>query len=417
MDEVILQVREIPQKVENNTTLEISTPDLGYFTHSFFKYPCKFIPQIPKWAIEKYTQKGDIILDCFAGSGTTLVEAVLAERNAVGVDFDKLSNLLCDTKTVLLSNQEVNFIYQNLDSLFIKNNDLTLQLPDLHNLSHWFSETNIENLAVLKANILQIESLKIRNFLFVCFASIIKKCSFTEEGSPKPYISSRFPKEPQNVKESFKKVIDTSISQYKKYPIANLGTSKLIAQDARNIDVPEYAEKIDLAITSPPYINAFDYVRSLRLENAWLGFFGDTNILEIKKQQIGTETVSSKQYSAKLPITNIELLDEIINKIAITDRKRAYIVWKYFDDMQQNILAVKQLLKPNAHYIIVVGNSLIREIEVPTHEILIKIAEKQGFNLVNCFSYLIKNRYLRIPRGGKGGLIKKDWIIDLQKTN
>jgi len=47
--------------------------------------------------------------------------------------------------------------------------------------------------------------------------------------------------------------------------------------------------------------------------------------------------------------------------------------------------------------------------------LLLEIAKINGFDLENMFSYVIKNRYLRIPRSGKGGLIKKDWIIDLVK--
>jgi hypothetical protein len=64
-----------------------------------------------------------------------------------------------------------------------------------------------------------------------------------------------------------------------------------------------------------------------------------------------------------------------------------------------------------------IGNSRIRDVVVPTHKILIDIAQRNGFELANMFSYIIKNRYLRIPRSGRGGLIKKDWVIDLVKKD
>ena len=109
----LIQVISIPKNVVKNTVLEITSRDVGYFTHSFFKYPCKFIPQVPRWAIEKYTKENDLVLDCFAGSGTTLVESVLLNRNALGVDFDKLSQLLCITKTKILSDKEILEIRKN----------------------------------------------------------------------------------------------------------------------------------------------------------------------------------------------------------------------------------------------------------------------------------------------------------------
>ena len=242
-----------------------------------------------------------------------------------------------------------------------------------------------------------------------------KKVSNADENSPKPYVSTRFPKKKYAVKDLFMKSVNNYLNSFETYKGQPLGNTKIIAEDARKINNKEFKNKVDLAVTSPPYINAFDYVRSLRLENAWLNYFGDTNISEIKKKQIGTESISAAVYKETLIVTGIKSLDAITKKIYLVDKKRAYVVSKYFKDMAENINAVRVVLKDNAHYIIVVGNSVIRDIEVPTHKILIEIAEKNGFHLENVFSYIIKNRYLRIPRADRGGLIKYDWIIDLKK--
>jgi DNA modification methylase len=415
MKKDILQVDSIPIIVDYNSVLEITTRDVGYFTHSFFKYPCKFIPQVPKWAIEKYTKENDLVLDCFAGSGTTLVEAVMLKRNALGVDFDKLSQLLCLTKTQLLTKKEILNIKKMLNELFFKNKNIEQNLPDLHNIEHWFCIETIQELSNLKNNIDSISNKNIKNFFLVCFASIIKKVSNADENSPKPYVSSRFKKKKYFVKELFLKAVNNYVEVFEKNQNINLGTTKIISQDARNIGNKDLKNKIDLAVTSPPYINAFDYVRSLRLENAWLGFFGDSNISTIKKNQIGTETVGAALYKKEILNTGIKSLDKILIKISLVDKKKAYVVLKYFQDMEANIVSVKDLLKVNAHYVIVVGDSVIRDIEVPTHKILIEIAEKNGLILENTFSYIIKNRYLRIPRADRGGFIKYDWIIDLKK--
>lgn len=416
MKNKLLQVISIPKDVEKNTVLEITSRDVGYFTHSFFKYPCKFIPQVPRWAIEKYTKENDLVLDCFAGSGTTLVESVLLNRNALGVDFDKLSQLLCLTKTKILSDKEILLIRKSLETIFDKSSKSKFTLPDLHNIEHWFSKETINELSILKLNIDKEKNTNIKNFLLVCFASIIKKVSNADENSPKPYVSSRFLKKKYIVKDLFIKSVNNYLNSFDEYKDYKLGNTKIISEDARKIKNKELKNKIDLAVTSPPYINAFDYVRSLRLENAWLNYFGDTNISEIKKKQIGTESISVTVYKETIITTGIKSLDSILKKIYLIDKKRAYVVYNYFKDMQENIVAVRNLLKNNSHYIIVVGDSVIREVEVPTHKILIEIAEKNGFQLENVFSYIIKNRYLRIPRADRGGFIKYDWIIDLKKA-
>ena len=195
-----IQVEEIPTDVELNSTLDITSNNLGYFTHSFFKYPCKFIPLVPKWAILKYTQPGEFVLDPFAGSGTTLVEAVLLRRNALGVDFDKLSQLLCKTKTVNLSAKQIQFLVETKEELLASTAQDATFRPDLNNVSHWFPPENVLQLAVLKERIDSIyaktKDRRIHNFLLVCFAAIIRKCSYADDTSPKPYVSTRIKKGP-----------------------------------------------------------------------------------------------------------------------------------------------------------------------------------------------------------------------------
>lgn len=421
MKEQIIQVEEIPTDVEFNSTLEITSNNLGYFTHSFFKYPCKFIPLVPKWAILKYTQPNDFVLDPFAGSGTTLVEAVLLQRNALGVEFDKLSQLLCKTKTVNLSTRQIQFLTETKEELFSDTAQSTAFSPDLHNVSHWFPPDNVIQLAALRERIDDIyaktKDRRIHNFMLVCFASIVRKCSYADDTSPKPYVSTRIKKEPTAVKEAFLSVFDSYLKNIGHYKNHGLGKCAMISQDARDIRAPKYENYVSLAITSPPYINAFDYVRSLRLENAWLGYYGDSNIMNMKRKQVGTEIIPSSLYSKDMEETGNKKLDLIVNRVSEKDRKRAFVVLKFFEDMTRNIMEVKKLLRPNSHYVIVVGDSEIRGISVPTHEILVDIAKQKGLKLDNVFSYIIKNRYLRIPRSGRGGLIKKDWVIDLVKTD
>ena len=60
---------ELPVK-EGDRFLFISH-DQSKFTHGLHKYPAKFFPELPRWLIKRYSEKNDIILDPFSGSGTT----------------------------------------------------------------------------------------------------------------------------------------------------------------------------------------------------------------------------------------------------------------------------------------------------------------------------------------------------------
>ena len=79
----------------------------GYLTHSLHPYPAKYIPQIPNALIQELSSVGDTVLDPFCGSGTTLVEALLLKRHAVGVDANPLACLIARAKTTRLTETDV----------------------------------------------------------------------------------------------------------------------------------------------------------------------------------------------------------------------------------------------------------------------------------------------------------------------
>ena len=173
--------------------------------------------------------------------------------------------------------------------------------------------------------------------------------------------------------------------------------------------------KIKLVCASPPYINAFDYVRILRLENVWLRNLDDNNIIKHKKNQIGTEQIYANEYNELTYKFGIKELDNKIDELYKIDKKRAHIVCKYFKDMEENIINIRKYLKEDGSYVLVVGDCEIRKILFPVYKYLIEIAEKNNYKNSKIFSYLIRNPYLRIPRKKRGGLIKYDRIIVLNK--
>ncbi|WP_220202441.1 DNA methyltransferase [Reticulibacter mediterranei] len=75
-------------------------------THTFYKYPARFSPAFVRAAITEFSQPGDVILDPFMGSGTSLVEALISDRHAIGSDINTLAHFLAQVKTTPLSSLE-----------------------------------------------------------------------------------------------------------------------------------------------------------------------------------------------------------------------------------------------------------------------------------------------------------------------
>jgi DNA modification methylase len=72
-------------------------------THKFYRYPARFSPVLARAAIAMLSQPGDLVLDPFMGSGTTLVEALVQGRSAVGSDISSLATFIAKAKTTRIN--------------------------------------------------------------------------------------------------------------------------------------------------------------------------------------------------------------------------------------------------------------------------------------------------------------------------
>src|SRR6478672_12450730 len=67
--------------------------------HRLHPYHGKFIPQLVEILLDRYFARGDHVLDPFAGSGTTLVQALESGLDATGVELAAFNCLLIGVKT------------------------------------------------------------------------------------------------------------------------------------------------------------------------------------------------------------------------------------------------------------------------------------------------------------------------------
>lgn len=414
-------VKELPVDVKDDAIYIIDQPNPNSYTHNYFKYPCKFIPEIPRWAIRNYIgedKEGKKILDPFAGSGTTMLEAALAGISAFGTEIDDIAKLIIKVKTTTLNGEEIALtrnicltILDRLDRHDYSASEVTK--PMINNLKHWFREDILNDLGFVYYSVKKIENEKIRDFLYICIASIVKRVSNADDISPKPYVSNNVKKHPPEVKKAFGEIVEKYLEGMLDLQGKELASVR-VSGSATDIEVGD--NEFDLAITSPPYINAFDYVRTMRLENLWLNMATEEELRNKKKYYIGTESIRVKNERENLDILNdSEMLRTYFEQIHAVDEKRALIVKKFFEDMKNNLREVYRTLKPGAKYVIVIGNSSIRKINVESWKVLKDIALTIGYNYVTHIGYEIRNPYIRIPRGNQGGKIAIDHILVIAK--
>lgn len=415
--EQLIEVESLPIDIQNGATYLIKQANPNSYTHGMFKYPCKFIPEIPRWGINSFLpEKRGIIFDPFSGSGTTLLEANVNGMDAYGTEIDDVAKLIIKVKTTVLNLKQIDLLEKCYSEIInvISQDDAEMFCPEIVNLEHWFSENTINELGRMKVYIDNIADDDVRDFLKLCMVSIIKKVSNADDTSPKPYVSNKIIKIPPTVKKEFSSVF----CRYKQMmlellSVKKMGNTDIIPGDALKFSIPF---GIDLAITSPPYINAFDYGRTMRLENLWMATLTEEKLREKKGQYVGTEKIDVKKEKSNLIILEkSNLLKRYYNQIVERDEKRALIVKKFFEDMEDNLRSVYSQMNIGGKYIIVIGNSTIRKVNVESWKVIEEIANEMGFLTLQHFNYIIQNHYIRIPRKGMGGKISKDYVLVLEK--
>ena len=88
-----------PEEFELEMTTHWSFPKRGDWATHDAKWRGNWSPYIPRNLLLRYSKEGDLVLDQFAGGGTTLVEAKLLNRDIIGVDVNDVALARCQEKT------------------------------------------------------------------------------------------------------------------------------------------------------------------------------------------------------------------------------------------------------------------------------------------------------------------------------
>ncbi len=401
---------------------------VSYATHGIHRYPAKFIPQIPRYCLANYSKVGDDVLDPFMGSGTTLLESFLQGRNSYGVDIHPLARLIAKVKTTALDPDRLALLADGLlDDIRKDGNDNARWVPEIPNRDHWFKPIVLRDLATIKKHVWRMDSGDYQDFFKICFSSIIRKMSNSDGDSLIPEVTSFRKKLDEQGKTSYdsvskfentvrNKLIDAEelwrMTEEVTEKYWNPPETHIIGKDARDIELDD--SEVDLAITSPPYASAVHYVSVHKLEMYWLGVVDD--IAKLDGKVVGTSRAYVKEYRPWEPATSIAELRHVLWELMEREKKSAYIVYKYFDDMRQNFEEVNRVLKRGGRYCMVVGENTFRKVRIPTHLILARIAVRAGFEVKQRYSYDVINRHLDIPRWNNSR-IERDHIFVFRRKS
>jgi DNA modification methylase len=407
----------------------IVSRDQSYLTHGIHSFPAKFFPELPRYLILKFSKPREAVLDPMCGSGTVVLESVLNRRIGLGVDIDSMALLISRAKTTPIRPSLLDSSYTALSrriAASMEDAQFRSSIPQFPYRDKWFKPHVLQELALVRNCILTLPEYddgfepeswpSLLRFLQVVMSSIIRGVSNADPHCTRTVIRKNLVKDirPGDATSAFLDALSKQCQAMKElwgvYETRDDWDATVLHADATETSLAD--DSVSLAVTSPPYINAVDYPRTHQLEMYWLGHLGEGPLSEVKRNYIGTETVYKNEYS-EMKRSGLSSLDPLLERIYHTDPRRSYIVFRFFQEMEDQLGETWRVLKPGGRYCIAIGNNVIRGVLVESHKILAEIAQERiGFELERMFFSKIIRHFIRIPRRER---MLGEWVLILRK--
>ena len=387
--------------------------DTGYLTHAIFAYPAKFIPQVVRYAIDTFTQAGDWIVDAFAGSGTVGVEAYLCKRNAMLLDLNLLLNHLMPMKVYRGKEplrderlcQKLDDMAQNTESF----------LPTWSNVTYWYPAAMLEVLSRYWGFIKSAGDCIYARIIESALLKASKHFSYAEHRTPKLARSkSKLKSIEALLQEDWQARLKAMVSSHSLKTLRCLNEFMSVTRQHDNrvefyggVDSSyhQIQRECDALITSPPYLQAQEYIRSTKMELFWLGY-SEERIRELSRLEI--------PYRKAERVIHTPTLEKI--RTALTRSELRQRLDSYFCHTLNALENAMRCLKPGAPACIFVGNPKIDGIEVEIWRITMEYFCERGWNFEHVYEDRIQTRKLFGARKNKNpDGMKSEYLLILRK--
>jgi hypothetical protein len=369
-------------------------PSTTYATHSIHYYPAAFIPQVVRYCLNRFSKPQEWVLDPFAGSGLVGVECFITKRNAMLVDINPITDWLVKAK-LLIPQEDAIFEMRQLLLKSISYNGRSY-VPRWSNMKYWHPSSVIEFLTKLWGFFHYECTSYLKPLLAFALLDITRLLSYTDDQVPKLFKSKRKTKKLNDLlMTDWKK---TAIEQYKKtaenYLNAAFELKSYVKGEKPSIEVysPKDIEiwnpprSYKLMITSPPYLQAQEYIRSSKIDLYWLG----NDDREIKR--LSHLEIPYRIPKGKVSTLTLDSIRQKIVELRRTDLLNLFDSYFYFT--LTNFLKVSKSLLPDGHLCIFVGSATVAGIKVPLWKIISEYFQDYGFTVENVFEDRIVARKL-----------------------
>ncbi|MCU0660384.1 MAG: site-specific DNA-methyltransferase [Candidatus Pacebacteria bacterium] len=348
-------------------------------------YSIKLVDQI----LTKYNVKqGDLIVDPFCGSGSTLLQAKINKCNSIGFEINHFSAFLAKVKTQDYKKQDVALFIKEIANLKKVKSKQKVNIPKLSTIEQLFDNDALLYLLTLKEKINQIKSKKVSDLLMLAWLSILEESSnYRKAGNGLKFRKTikKTIRDQEYVKNLFFKSINDIQSDLNfAVEISGKVNTSVIEDTCFNLSKYTKKNSIKGVIFSPPYANCFDYTEIYKVE-LWMGsFVSEYSDLKILRKKGIRSHLNGYEIESKLAVESVPELGALVNKLSskkLWDKRIPKMVEAYFNDMFRSMTEIYNGLKKGGFCVIIVSNSAYGGVIVPTDLLLAKFAKHLGFNV------------------------------------
>lgn len=369
------------------------------------------------------------VLDPMMGSGTVLAVARARGHSAVGIDIDPLAVLLARVWTTAVDVSKVQRkaaeVLERAKGDFSSRRACDAYPPCADSetrkfIRYWFDQHSRRQLTSLAEAIHRVKDDRIRDTLWCAFSRLIitkqSGASLAMDLShSRPH--KAFDRAPIKPFDKFvaaaNHVLKNCIGSHQR----DRGpAAKVSLGDARKLPIANGT--IDLVLTSPPYLNAIDYMRCSKFSLVWMGYtIGELG--SIRTDSVGTECSDQEAYEnedVQRIITDLKL------KPKLSPRNEA-ILAHYIEDMRNAVQEAARVLSPGGKAVYVVGENTVRGTFIANAKIVSAVAELSGLKVDGRRARELpaNRRYLPPPTvrnssEGLEGRMRREVILSFSKS-
>ena len=364
----------------------VHLPSTTYATHGLYGYPAKFIPHVVRYVLTEYTEEGNWVFDPFAGYGTVAIECCLMNRNYIVWDLNPMLRIFVRASTYT-GEIDTDFFAIDWDypDKFI---------PNWKNITYWHPKEFLEQLSRAWAWYHEEVEQELKPLIAIPLLKVTKYFSYADLQVSKLYKSKKARERVEsllrsNWKELMKKMyteevkkVILKIKEYQSLHPVNVNGVVKAGVDALK---ERLTYKVDILLTSPPYLQAQEYIRSFKLELFWLGF-SESEIRYLQKKEIPYNDPPAVKIKSK----TYNMFREKITKMGHTKLLKLYD--NYFRSLVYFLINNHDRIKKYICFF--VGPVKVRNMRIPIDEILKEVLEDLGWKHEKTYIDVIKSRRL-----------------------